>query len=74
MEMTSFLDRVNKRYEEIEEIAGKEATVESKQIAELYIENAELRKGAYEDIQELKQKIVNTRWMLLLVVLFVILM
>ena len=52
-----YLDKINKRKEDIARIAGENSSIEQQQIAELYIESENIRREAYEDIRALKEKI-----------------
>lgn len=64
----SFLDKLNQRKSDIFDIAGEDATIEQQQIAELYIQWADLRREAYEEVQMIKETI-NKIWIVLVAII-----
>ena len=64
----SFLNKLNQRKSDIFDIAGEDATIEQQQIAELYIQGADLRREAYEEVQMIKETI-NKIWIVLVAII-----
>lgn len=68
----SFIEKINQRKSDIQNIAGEDATIEQQQIAELYIQGADLRREAYEEVQMIKQTIMRIWIVLVAVIVYLI--
>ena len=68
----SFIEKINQRKSDIQDIAGEDATIEQQQIAELYIQGADLRREAYEEVQMIKQTIMRIWIVLVAVIVYLI--
>lgn len=68
----SFIEKINQRKSDIQDIAGEDATIEQQQIAELYIQWADLRREAYEEVQMIKQTIMRIWIVLVAVIVYLI--
>ena len=68
----SFIEKINQRKSDIQDIAGEDATIEQQQIAELYIQGADLRREAYEEVQMIKQTIMRIWIVLIAVIVYLI--
>lgn len=68
----SFIEKINQRKSDIQDIAGEDATIEQQQIAELYIQGADLRREAYEEVQMIKQTIMRIWIVLVAVIVYII--